>query len=629
MASALINNTVQVFFDSVLGCSSALFEADLVEFFHNDSVRYGMVVSMIQGKPVSISEELFFDTFELPLEGLTDLQEVPQDLVLEAMRAFSYDGKLLSTSCKKKDMVSEFRLLNDILAKSMIVKAGLLCNIFKDMVTQATRQARVYAVQICVLLKNAPALELGESKEFPPLKILTAKTVGTYIAKNKNIYVDGDEPVVEKPAEKNKAMPKKRPAPTVGTPVAKTKRTTGRGTPADTILALVTLAQEAVPIQMVSAVTPPAPKRKAPKRKLQLPVGSDDEIVEKKLAMESVVEQQREQTTADEVDKIIDQIITETTQMETDMEGPSFSRSGDIIVEITACPTAVTDEDDILDGAENESSRKMASSFTAPKQVLRDPLRSGEDDDMSGLKQPSKIIERRSDISNTAEYFVEEPLETEDHGKEIEAVATSVEGKMLDDESLSIDDPLAIISADALLPSVTAAEITRIQFEHSIEIREVEEGDWYKARLPIIPAETKGKAPLQEIDTIKGHPAREIFTLIFIDIDFLVQIRAKVIDEVAKFFNYFSLRRLAVLGSTTDTAAKEERVLTWAETDSVQIALQRREFITTKYRELLLLKFLETRRHNFASGQHHSAIDLQVLDMLSDVHLSVLEEFQK
>ncbi|KZV35931.1 hypothetical protein F511_23944 [Dorcoceras hygrometricum] len=245
MASALINNTVQVYFASVLGmdhegmvsmfealleiglsgflgCSSAIFKAAMVEFFHNASVRDCMVVSTVQGKPVVISEELFAGTFELPLEGLTDLHEVPQDLVIEARRSFSYDGKLLSTSCKKREMVFEFRLLNNILAKYVTVKAGsfdavtherflmmtaiyggvpfnwgrLLFKIFKDMVTPATRQARGYAVQICVLLKNAPDLELGESKEFALLKILTAKTVGTYIAKNKKIYVEEDEPVV-------------------------------------------------------------------------------------------------------------------------------------------------------------------------------------------------------------------------------------------------------------------------------------------------------------------------------------------------------------------------------------------------------------------------------------------------
>ncbi|KZV35230.1 hypothetical protein F511_43256 [Dorcoceras hygrometricum] len=363
-----------------LGRSSAIYEAALVDFFHNASIRDGKVVSTVQGKPVVISEELFGGTFELPLEGLTDLHEVPNDLVFESRSALSYDGKLLSTSCKKREMTFEFWLLNDILEKSVTLKAGsfdvvtherflmmsaihgcvqvnwerLLFNIFKDMVTLNSKQERGYALQICILLKNAPDLELGESKEFPPLKILTAKTVGTYIAKNKNIFVDEDEPVVEKPAEKKKAVSKKRPAATVEAPVVKRKRTkTERAAPEAKSLALVTVVQEAVPIQMVSAVTHHAPKRKATKRKLKLPIGFDDEIVEKEPDVENVVEQQREKTTDDDVDKIIDQVITKTTQMETDMEEPSLTRSDDIVVEGTERSIAFNDEDDNLDGAEN------------------------------------------------------------------------------------------------------------------------------------------------------------------------------------------------------------------------------------------------------------------------------------
>ncbi|KZV23503.1 splicing factor 3B subunit 1-like [Dorcoceras hygrometricum] len=389
-------------------------------------------------------------------------------------------------------MVFEFRLLNDILAKSVTVKAGsfdvvtherflmmtaiyggipvkwgiLLFNIFKYMVTPATRQARGYAVQIRVLLKNAPDLELGESKEFPPLKILTAKTVGTYISKNKNIYVDEDEPVVEKQAEKSKVVSKKRPASTVETPVVKRKRTTGRATPAATDLALVSVAQEAVPIQMISVVTPPAPKRKAPKWRLKLPAGSDDEIVEKEPDVVDVVEEQREKTTTDDVDKILDMVISETAQMETNMEEPSLTRSDDIIVEITTGSIDVNDEDDNLDGSENESARKMAS-FTAPKQVLKDPLRSGEDDDMSRFKQPSNIIE-----SAAAETDIE-PVGTEDSSlaKDVATMADSKDTGPLskaleltastksDEESLSIEEILKHIPADLMLPSVTAANL--------------------------------------------------------------------------------------------------------------------------------------------------------------------------
>ncbi|KZV32657.1 hypothetical protein F511_23926 [Dorcoceras hygrometricum] len=409
-----------------LGCSSALFEAALVEFLHNSSVRDGIVVSTVQGIPVAISEELFASTFELPMEGLIDLHEVSQDLILEARRAFSYSGKLISTSCKKREMVSEFRPLNDILTKSVTVKAGsfdavtherflmmtaiyggvlvnwgrLLFKILKDMVTPETRQARGYAVQICVLLKNAPGLEL-------------------------ELYVDEDEPVVEKPAEKKKAVSKKIHASTDGTPAIKRKRTTRKDTPTDKKLALVTVAQEAVPIQMTSAQEP---------------------------YVVDAVEHQRDQTTADDVDKIIDAVITETVQMETDMEEPSLTRSDGIVFEDTE------------------------------RRLLKEPLKSGEDDDMSGFKKPSKIIES----AETEETYIE-PVDTEelslakdvatmteseDTGSVSKAMVLTV-STTSDEESMSLEDILKQILADVMLTSVTAAEITRIKFARSIEIPDI------------------------------------------------------------------------------------------------------------------------------------------------------------
>ncbi|KZV26569.1 splicing factor 3B subunit 1 [Dorcoceras hygrometricum] len=386
MFEALISSGLSVF----LGCSSTIFETALVEFFHNASVRDGVVVSLIQRKPVAISEELFASTFTLPLEGLSDLHEVPQDLVLEARRAFSYDGKL-----------------------------------------------------------GNPDLELGESKEFPPLKILTAKTVGKYIAMNKNIVVEDveDEPVMEKLTEKKKVVSKKRLAPTVESPIVKRKRTSG---------------------ELSCSYGFDA----APKRRLQLPAGSDDEIVEKEPDMVDVGEQQTEKSTADDLDKIIEMVLTETEKMETDMG-------------------AVNDEDDNLDGAANEIARNMAS-FTAQKKFLKDPLRSGEDDDVSVVEQPRP---------------------------------------------------------------------TRIKFGLGIQIPGLSKVDPYTASLPQIAATNKGKKPLV--------------------------LRDQVIEDVIKFVNTFSLLRLAALGSTDHIAAKEERVLSWAETDLVLIALQRRVLIIANRRNCL------------------------------------------
>ncbi|KZV44690.1 hypothetical protein F511_40282 [Dorcoceras hygrometricum] len=263
MASSLIHNTIQVNFDSVLsisdegmvgmfknlestglrgffGCPSVIYEQDLEIFFSNATVSGNTVVSAVSGKFIEIEED---------------------------RSAFSAGGEQIKTSCKKREMKLEFRLMNDIFAKTVTVKAGsfdavtheifllmtaihfglkikwrkLLFNILKDMVTPATNQAKGFAPQICVLLKGAPDMALGEAKTFPPLKILTAKTVGTYVAKNKNILAEEE---VNEPVAKvvKKAATKRRPAPAVAEPSEKKKRTTvGRAAPTENNLALVSV----------------------------------------------------------------------------------------------------------------------------------------------------------------------------------------------------------------------------------------------------------------------------------------------------------------------------------------------------------------------------------------------------
>ncbi|KZV41439.1 hypothetical protein F511_10052 [Dorcoceras hygrometricum] len=149
-----------------LGCLSDIYEAALVEFYQNASVRDGKVISTVQGKLMEISEEVFARYFQLPVEGLTDMNEVPKDLVFDARSEFSFTGEQLTTSCKKRELKIEFRLLSDILEKSVTVKAGsfdavtherflmmstinggvkinwgrLLFNIFKDMVVRVDAQ---------------------------------------------------------------------------------------------------------------------------------------------------------------------------------------------------------------------------------------------------------------------------------------------------------------------------------------------------------------------------------------------------------------------------------------------------------------------------------------------------------
>ncbi|KZV44198.1 hypothetical protein F511_43782 [Dorcoceras hygrometricum] len=141
MASYLISSNLHIDFDSFfgiddarlvqmfesfiatglkdfLGCPALFYEAALTEFFENGLVRDGMVVSTIGG--TTISEEIFAAAFVLPTKGLTDLSEVPKDLVFDARSLFSESKKkflvsvsYVSSSCKSD---VDQRLCNQTLA---------------------------------------------------------------------------------------------------------------------------------------------------------------------------------------------------------------------------------------------------------------------------------------------------------------------------------------------------------------------------------------------------------------------------------------------------------------------------------------------------------------------------------
>ncbi|KZV19906.1 hypothetical protein F511_27981 [Dorcoceras hygrometricum] len=217
MASAFYSNSQHVDFDSVLGmddqgmvsmfqalmasglagflgCPAVIYEDALVDFFENASVREGVIISTVAGQLVEISEEWFAESFELPVDGLGDLSEIPKDVIFDARSIVSLSGEPISLSGRKNQMKFEFRLLCDIMAKAISVKAG-------------SNQAKGFAIQISLMLENIPNLELGASSEFPASKILTDKTVHQFVSINDR---DGAEEATEAP--KPKAVSKKRPA---------------------------------------------------------------------------------------------------------------------------------------------------------------------------------------------------------------------------------------------------------------------------------------------------------------------------------------------------------------------------------------------------------------------------------
>ncbi|KZV43859.1 putative F-box protein [Dorcoceras hygrometricum] len=156
------------------------------------------------------TEDMFTALFQLPIEGLVTVTELPDRIVTQMKLEYSDSRVPVKRSCRKKAMKVEYWLLNDILAKALIAKVGsfyvvtqerfemvaimggikqnwnkILFGILKAMVDPTTKQARGFIVHLSLILEGVHGMQLGESKALPSLKILSIKSVGTYVAKNK------------------------------------------------------------------------------------------------------------------------------------------------------------------------------------------------------------------------------------------------------------------------------------------------------------------------------------------------------------------------------------------------------------------------------------------------------------
>ncbi|KZV40109.1 dystroglycan-like [Dorcoceras hygrometricum] len=395
MASVFIVNSYQINFESVLmipdhdgmlnmfkaleanglrgflGCESVLYEKELGKFFDTALVQGDDITGAVSGKYFSISQARFAQIFELPTEGLVNFSEVPKDRVYDARSIFSQNGVQVEIHGKKKYMKYEFRPLNDILEKAVNVKAGsfdavtterfqmmtvihfglkvnwskVLFNVLKDMVDRSQKKAKGFAAQIGVLLKSMPAITMGDGVPFPNAKILSMKTVNTYIATNITTDARGEnvEPGLDKvavvkrtPNSKKKSSStdetpveviseisgsKKRQATEGNAPAIPNKRRTmkNKPSPSQTNLDILNIAQDVVPLQIIdptpaaAAFNSPVPKRKSRKRRLVLPTGSDDETMGTQELVKDTDEVAVKPT--DEVDMIIEQVLEETLKL--------------------------------------------------------------------------------------------------------------------------------------------------------------------------------------------------------------------------------------------------------------------------------------------------------------------------
>ncbi|KZV20875.1 hypothetical protein F511_25965 [Dorcoceras hygrometricum] len=161
-------------------------------------------------------------------------------------------------SNKKKDTKVEYRLLHDIVAKSLSAKAGsfyvMTTKLFYMMVTISARmkinwghvlfktlvsmvsspgkQSPGYAVQISILLEKLVKVDLGESVALHPLKVLNNKLVLYYLKKNQGSphagevsKISGDKAEALAEPKKEKLMKKNIAAGSSAAPAKSPKRT--------------------------------------------------------------------------------------------------------------------------------------------------------------------------------------------------------------------------------------------------------------------------------------------------------------------------------------------------------------------------------------------------------------------
>ncbi|KZV19161.1 dystroglycan-like [Dorcoceras hygrometricum] len=500
--------------EGFLGCPAVIYEAALVDFFENTSVRYGVIISTVAGQLVEISEEWFEESFDLPVDGLADLSEIPKNVVFDAKSIVSMSGEPVSLSGKKGQMKIEYRLLCDIMAKSISVKLGsfnaitvekfsmltavvcgvrmnwasVLFNILKKMVTPGSKQAKGFAVQISLLLENIPNLELGESSEFLASKFLTEKIVHRYVSLNDKV---GAEEAAAAP--KPKAASKKRPTAVLGDePVVKKKRMMKKKSRSSKVnLEIVAVAQEAVPIQMVEPTTaapaaedifaqpaaedeipanPPADEDEIPANPPADEVA--DETVDEEAADEGAYEE-----TADGDAARVDEPASEPAVADIVNEEPSTADDVDIIIEQVLADTAqirVDEEDQIVrtsgEGNQPAGTAEERQWFDLPYDDLiarwdaeRIVTTPSDTDEEIEIERAVGIADGVQTESSQLEYTVQKPEDMEMSDDE-----RSVDELIDADEQMSLDEIILTIPAELPLPSaereISSSCSTSLQF---------------------------------------------------------------------------------------------------------------------------------------------------------------------
>lgn len=191
-----------------LSCALSYNVSVAKQFFLSAKIIHGSIACTFKNVEYTISQKLFADTLELPSGGIEKISDIPDGNSDMWKLGFSLSENPISIPGEKQDLKPEFRILANIVAKSLLARAGaydkitlekfqymaliasrilvdwsgILFNTLLDMVRGKGR-SEGFALQICYILSNL-GVELDEMEPLHSKKYLNAATVADCLKRN-------------------------------------------------------------------------------------------------------------------------------------------------------------------------------------------------------------------------------------------------------------------------------------------------------------------------------------------------------------------------------------------------------------------------------------------------------------
>ncbi|KZV26932.1 hypothetical protein F511_40010 [Dorcoceras hygrometricum] len=188
--------------------SGSVYEAVVVEFFTNEKVIAGTIVSFISNRKLALMKDVSAEAFGLPIESMPSFLDTPNKTMLEMRKNFS-GTDMPSGHQSRREMKLEFRLLHDIMSKALCASSGSFDVVTSekfDLMVAITAGMKVNWAQVlfqgltmgAIVVRSGPEQPAQQYMTFAGMCIFTPMEIreinwATYFLPKINLSVKGKE----------------------------------------------------------------------------------------------------------------------------------------------------------------------------------------------------------------------------------------------------------------------------------------------------------------------------------------------------------------------------------------------------------------------------------------------------